>query len=109
MAATIGFPSQYERVIASGADRAPFYRPGRAMKALAKARAAPATVAKADRRRLDSNSKTPGRFAFRTLEGADFMTGFSRLDASQPHRLATLGARKNSDLRTAIQWISLDG
>src|ERR1700738_2573551 len=43
-----------------------------------------------------------GRLAFRTLEGTEFIPGFCRLDASQPHRLATLGTRKNSDLRAAI-------
>ena len=51
---------------------------------------------------LDRDCKTPSRLAFRAREGADFMTGLSRLDASQPHRLATLGTRKNSDLRAAV-------
>jgi hypothetical protein len=59
------------------------------------------TVAKADWW-LDRNCKTSSRFAFRALEDTDFMTGFSRLDASQPHRFATLVARKNSDLRAAV-------
>jgi hypothetical protein len=107
-AATIAFPSECERAIASGADHTLFYRPDRAMKAFAKRERAP-TVAKADEWRLDRSWKTPSRFAFRALEDANFMTGFSRLDASQPHRLATPGTRKNSDLRAAVQWISLDG
>ena len=60
------------------------------------------TGCKADPWRLDRDCKTPSRLAFRALEGADFMTALSRLDASQPHRLATPGARKNSDLRAAV-------
>jgi hypothetical protein len=52
--------------------------------------------------RLDRDCKTPSRLACRALEGADFMTRLSRLDASQPHRLATLGTRENSDLRAAV-------
>ena len=59
-------------------------------------------VAKLDQSRLDRDCKTPSRLAFRALEGADFMSVLSRLDASQPHRLAALGTRKNSDLRAAI-------
>ena len=59
-------------------------------------------VAKLDQSRLDRDCKTPSRLAFRALKGADFMTGLSRLDANQPHRLAALGARKNSDLRAAV-------
>jgi hypothetical protein len=59
-------------------------------------------AAKLDQSRLDRDGKTPGRLAFRALEGADFMTGLNRLDASQPHRLAALGTRKNSDLRAAV-------
>ena len=46
--------------------------------------------------------KTFSLFAFRTLEDAHFATGFSW------HRLAALEARKNPDLRAAIEdW--LDG
>ena len=65
-------------------------------------KAGPNTVTNADLWRLDRNRKTPSRLAFRALKGADFMTGLSRLDANQPHRLAALGARKNSDLRAAV-------
>jgi hypothetical protein len=59
-------------------------------------------AAKLDRSRLDRDGKTPSRLAFQALEGANFMTGLSRLDAGQPHRLAALGTRKNSDLRVAV-------
>jgi hypothetical protein len=73
----------------------------RTMKAFTKPEPRP-NKRKADQWRLDRNRKTSSRFAFRALEDADFMTGFSRLDASQPHWLATLGARKNSDLCAAV-------
>ena len=62
----------------------------------------PVPVARSNERRLNRNCKTPGRPAFRALEDADFVTGLSRLDSSQPHRLATLGARKNPDLGAAV-------
>jgi len=58
--------------------------------------------------RLYHGVKPTGRFAFRTLEDSDFLTGLVRLNANEPHRLAAPQARKNSKLGPAVQWVWLN-
>jgi len=59
--------------------------------------------------RLDSDRKALAGIALRAFEGAYVITRCRRLDFGQPHGVAALGARKNSDFSTAVERVGMDG
>jgi hypothetical protein len=58
---------------------------------------------------LDSDRKTLAGIALRTFESAHVITRCGRFDLGQPHGVAALGARKDSDFSTAVEWIGMSG
>ena len=59
--------------------------------------------------RLYSDRKALARAALRAFEGAHIITRRGRFDLGQPHWVAALGARKDSDFSTAVEWIGMGG
>jgi hypothetical protein len=58
---------------------------------------------------LDGNRKTLAGIALRAFESAYVITRCGRFDLGQPHGVAALGARKDSDFSTAVEWIQMGG
>jgi hypothetical protein len=58
---------------------------------------------------LDSDRKTLAGIALRAFESAHVITRSGRFDLGQPHGVAALGARKDSDFSTAVEWIRMGG
>jgi hypothetical protein len=60
---------------------------------------------------LDSDRKTRARIALRAFESPHIITRCGRFDLGQPHGVAALRARKDSDFSTAtaVEWIGMGG
>jgi hypothetical protein len=58
---------------------------------------------------LDSDRKTLGGIALRAFESAHIITRCGWFDLGQPHGVAALRARQDSDFSTAVKWIGMGG
>ena len=58
---------------------------------------------------LDSDRKARAGIALRAFESAHVITRRGRFDLRQAHGVAALGARKDSDFSTAVEWIGMGG
>jgi hypothetical protein len=59
--------------------------------------------------RLDSDREALAGTALHAFESAHIVTRCGRFDLGQPHGVAALGARKDSDFSTTMEWIGLGG
>jgi hypothetical protein len=58
---------------------------------------------------LDGNRKALTGITLRAFDSAHVITRCGRFDLGQPHGVAALGARKDSDFSTAVDWIWMGG
>ena len=58
---------------------------------------------------LDSDRKALAGIALRAFESPHIITRCGRFDLRQAHGVAALGARKDSDFSTAVEWIGMGG
>jgi hypothetical protein len=59
--------------------------------------------------RLDSDREAHAGIALRAFESAHIITGRGRFDLRQPHGVAALRARRDSDFSTAVERILMGG
>jgi hypothetical protein len=59
--------------------------------------------------RLDSDREALAGTALHAFESAHIITRCGRFDLGQPHGVAALGARKDSDFSPAVEWIAMGG
>jgi hypothetical protein len=59
--------------------------------------------------RLDRDREALAGIALHAFESAHIITRSGRFDLGQPHGVAALGARKDSDFSPAVEWIEMDG
>ena len=59
--------------------------------------------------RLDGDRKALAGIALRAFESAYIVARRGRFDMGQPHGVAALGARQDSDFCTAVEWIGMGG
>jgi hypothetical protein len=62
-----------------------------------------------DRRDLDSDRKALAGIAPHTFESAHIIARRGRLDLGEPHGIAALGTRQNSDFSSAVERVWMGG